>query len=87
MFWFVPSSSLSAVPVAPSFAKWLTDGDGERPGGLMFPTQAAAMHDDQGDHSLTWQSESHGISQLNGKVAHITQKNRNVVIHSSAKQS
>jgi hypothetical protein len=54
---------------------------------LMFPTQAAAMHDDQGDHSLTWQSESHGISQLNGKVAHITQKNRNVVIHSSAKQS
>ena len=42
----------------------MTKGDSRRPGESMSLTQVAAMHGDHGDHSLTWQSESHGISQL-----------------------
>jgi hypothetical protein len=42
----------------------VTKGDSRRPGESMSLTQVAAMHGDHGDHSPTWQSESHGISQL-----------------------
>lgn len=61
---FVSSSSLSTLSVEVCFTELVTKGDSRRPGELMSLTQAAAMHGDQGDHSLTWQSESHGISQL-----------------------
>lgn len=74
MFAFVPSSSLSTLSVAVSFTKRVTKGDSRRPGGSMSLTQMAAMHGDHGDHSLTWQSESHGISQLHGKLRKLCRK-------------
>ena len=64
MLSFVSSSSLSTLSVEACFTELVTKGDSRRPGESMSLTQVAAMHGDHGDHSPTWQSESHGISQL-----------------------